>query len=323
MVFSVWAGIAAAVLLIRYAPRRPGTWVMVLAGVVVVTAARLSFPSSPFWYPVFDEDRTAAASRFRLTQEIMEAQPGVLEDALHGLEPERAGVIDLYAITFAPYAEEDVFRRESRLVADVMADRFDAAGRTVQLLNHQETATTLPWATPLNLQRTIARVAKVMNPQEDVLFIHLTSHGGADGKLAARMRPMDLDPVTPAALRQWLDDAHVRYAVISVSACYSGSWIAPLSGDGTLVMTAADAEHTSYGCGHLSELTYFGRAVYDEALRNTRSFEQAHATARTVIERREQEAGKSDGYSNPQISVGPGIRAVLGRLEARLDEGGR
>jgi len=48
------------------------------------------------------------------------------------------------------------------------------------------------------------------------------------------------------------------WRVISVSACCSGSWIAPLAGDTALVMTAADADHTSYGCGRRSELTFFG-----------------------------------------------------------------
>jgi hypothetical protein len=84
-------------------------------------------------------------------------------------------------------------------------------------------------------------------------------------------------------------------------------------------MTAADAQHTSFGCGRRSELTFFGRAVFDEQLRNTRSFEQAFAAAVPVIRQREDEAGKDDGFSNPQISVGEKIRPVLRELEARLD----
>ena len=107
-----------------------------------------------------------------------------------------------------------------------------------------------------------------------------------------------------------------------MSACYSGSWIEPLASPTTLVMTAADAEHTSYGCGARSELTFFGRALFDEQLRVTRSFEQAHAAARAAIERREREAGKSDGYSNPQIRVGEGgIRDVLHRLALQIEGG--
>ena len=125
------------------------------------------------------------------------------------------------------------------------------------------------------------------------------------GSPPADWPPIALDPVTPAELRSWLDAAGISYRVVSVSACYSGSWIAPLAGPNTLVMTASDAEHTSYGCGRRSELTYFGRALYDEQLRHhTLSFERAMAAARPLIEQREIEAGKSDGYSNPQIALG-------------------
>jgi hypothetical protein len=86
-------------------------------------------------------------------------------------------------------------------------------------------------------------------------------------------------------------------------------------------MTAADATHTSYGCGRLSELTFFGRAVFDEELRKTRSFEAAFAAAVPVIRQREIEAGKEDGFSNPQISVGEKIRPLLADLTRRLDTG--
>ena len=107
---------------------------------------------------------------------------------------------------------------------------------------------------------------------------------------------------------------------MSISACYSGSWIAPLADDDALLMTAADAEHTSYGCGRLSPLTFFGRAMYDELLRTqTRSFTEAHAKARELILQREQEAGKDDGYSNPQISVGSRIAPMLEALRQRLE----
>ena len=58
--------------------------------------------------------------------------------------------------------------------------------------------------------------------------------------------------------------------------------------------------------------------MYDEQLRHTWSFEQAHAASRKLIEQREKAAGKEDGYSNPQISVGPRIRERLKALEARL-----
>lgn len=252
-----------------------------------------------------------------LTDDTIARQARLLDAALHAVRPPQAGRVNVYAATYAPNASEDVFMRESATVAKTMRERFGADGRLVELVANRATTDTLPWGTPANLRATIARMAAVMDRDRDVLFLHLTSHGGRDGKLANDTWPLKTDPVTPAMLKQWLDDAGVRWRVISVSACYSGSWIAPLAGDGTLVMTAADAEHTSYGCGKRSPLTFFGRAMYEDALRETWSFTEAHAKARKLIEVREKEAGKDDGYSNPQISEGDGIHAVLTRLAAQ------
>jgi hypothetical protein len=128
-----------------------------------------------------------------------------------------------------------------------------------------------------------------------------------------------VDTVSPGELRAALDKAGIRHRVVAISACFSGGWIGPLASDTSLVMTAADATHTSYGCGRLSQLTFFGRAMFDEQLRKTHSFERAFAAAVEAIKRREVEAGKPDGFSNPQISVGERIRPLLRALEQRLD----
>jgi hypothetical protein len=285
-----------------------------IAMLVQIACLAITMAARPadFWYA---ERHDEEPRQLALTQETMEAQPRMLSEQLNALQPQRPGKVDMYALTFAPYYE-DVFRRESAMVAQVMTQRFDTKGRTLQLVNHPDTARQIPWATPINLQRAIARIAQVMDRDEDILFIHMTSHGAANGHLATQFAPLSVPWLTPQQLKQWLDEAGIRHRVISVSACYSGSWIAPLANDDTLVMTAADADHTSYGCGSKSDLTFFGRAMYDEQLRtNTLSFEQAHAAARKIILQREQEAGKTDGYSNPQISAGPAIHAQLARMQ--------
>jgi hypothetical protein len=161
-----------------------------------------------------------------------------------------------------------------------------------------------------------------MDKEQDILVVYLTSHGASDFRLEASQWPPDAQPLTPAALRKMLDASGVKYRVIAISACYSGGWVEPLASATTLVMTAADAQHTSYGCGTKSELTFFGRAVFDEQLRrNTRSFEDAFTQAVPVIREREEKAGKADGFSNPQLEVGARIRPVLAQLQARLDRG--
>ena len=329
----LWFVLGAMVLLWREAPRRLVAQFAVVVYGVLSAALQITTPEARFWIARADltagadadgssrteADRSDRGTPLTLSQELIEAQTLTLPTALDALTPGRPGVVDLYAITFAPYADEDVFSREVTLVSELMRSRFDARQRVVQLQNHARSVAELPWATPLNLKRAIQRVAAVMNREEDILFIHLTSHGARDGQLAASFEPLAVDSVTPQQLSAWLDEAGVRYRVISVSACYSGSWVAPLSGPGTLVMTAADADHTSYGCGSLSPLTFFGRAMYDEQLRRTHSFEEAFAAVRPVIEQREKEAGKTDGYSNPQMAVGAAIHGPLRSLQQRLD----
>ncbi len=295
---------------------RAGACIAIALGV----AAHVMIAPNAFWTSTSGEQEQAddsGAPALRFTQEIVEEQEPLLDAQLAALAPQRPGVIDIYTITFAPYEGEEVFRRESRMVSEVMAKRFGTAGRGVQLLNHRDHLTDMGWATPLNLQRAISSIAETMDRAEDILFIHLTSHGAANGELAANFWPLDVDSVMPADLKQWLDEAGIQYRVLSISACYSGSWIAPLAGDGTLIMTASDADHTSYGCGRKSELTFFGRAMYDEQIRSkTLSFEEAHAAARVVIKKREEDAGKDDGYSNPQIKVGSVIGPYLKRMQA-------
>jgi hypothetical protein len=311
----IWMVLAQLVLLWRGGDRRHGP--MAIAMLAVVASWVLFYAARPaeFWYPVEPQQAKDARPYLRLTQQLMEAQPQLLARGLARIKPQRAGSTDLYAITFAPY-EADVFRNESGVVAQVMASRFHADGRVLELVNHAGAVATLPWATTLNLRRAIQRFAQVMDREEDILFIHLTSHGARDGELAANFWPLEVEPLHPAELKQWLDEAGIRNRVISVSACFSGSWIEPLANEDTLVLTAADAQHTSYGCGRKSDLTFFGRAMYDEQLRShTLSFEQAYQAARQVIERREQEAGKDDGFSNPQMRVGANIRARLAALQ--------
>lgn len=254
-----------------------------------------------------------------LSQAVFESQQKVLSDALATLAPERPGVVDVYGLVYAPYASENVFMREADMVAKLLETRFDAAGRTVQLVNHATTAETLAWATPHNLERAMDALARRMDRHNDLLVVYLTSHGASDFQLAAEHWPLSVESLTPQRLRAALDRAGIRHRVIAVSACYSGGWVAPLATDTTLVMAAADADHTSYGCGRLSALTFFGRAVFDEQLRHTLSFEKAFAAAVPVIRLREVEGGKPDGFSNPQIQVGEQIRPVLKAVEQRLE----
>lgn len=287
-----------------------------LIGIIAITAWQ--FPDRP-WHEDYANARGRERPRLELSQEIFETQQALWRAAVDGLAPQRPGVPDVYGLVYAPYAAQDVFLRESNMVAQVLASRFDAQGRVLQLVNNPATTSSLPWATPLNLRRAVAALGARMDRDNDVLVVYLSSHGASNHRLSSSHGPLHMADIGPGELRSALDEAGIRHRVIAISACYSGGWIAPLAGSDTLVMTAADATHTSYGCGARSELTFFGRAMFDEQLRKTHSFEQAFAAAVPLIRRREDEAGKPDGFSNPQISVGEGIKPLLRSLAQRLD----
>jgi hypothetical protein len=263
-------------------------------------------------------------SFFQPNDEVLAAQPRLIDEALAALQPSVPQRVTVYVVTYVPHGGLSVYKRESEVVAKTMAERFDAGRRTVQLVLNPETTTTLPWATLPNLQRTLESVAEVMDRDKDVLFLHLGSMNASDGRLAVEAGALRLAPLTPEMLKAWLDEAGIRWRVISISACASGGWVAPLAGDGTLVMSATDATSQSPGCQVLEPLTLYGEAMYQEALHKTWSLEQAHALARRQIAAWEAESGRADRRSDPQISGGAGIRDVLARLaRERQQTGGK
>lgn len=330
-VLTLWMLATLVVVSARFIQSRWRTAAFSVAMAAVIGVGMWQFQDQP-WEPdvqaladasaetaaAADEAQAPEPVPLALTQAMFEEQQTLWQQQVDALAPERPGVVDVYGLVFAPYADENVFRRESTMVSSLLEERFDAQGRVLHLLNHAETADTHAWATPENLQRAIAALAARMDREHDLLVVYLTSHGARDHALAASHWPLQVAPATPEMLRAALDAAGIRNRVIAVSACYSGGWIEPLATDSTLIMTAADATHTSYGCGRLSELTFFGRAVFHEQLRQTHSFTEAFAKAVPLIQQREVEAGKADGFSNPQIRVGKQITPVLQALEQRL-----
>lgn len=294
------------------ASRRAQTTIIV--GLLMVAAfSSWQFEDRPWRADDAGQD-TGAHETLTLSQEVFADQQALLAENLAAVQPRQTGRVNVFGLVYAPYAQS-VFVRESSMVAGVLQERFGAQGHVLQLVNHPSVTESIPWATNQNLQASLQALAAQMDLERDVLVVYLSSHGGADFKLATQHWPLEVAELTPQLLRNMLDDVGVRYRVIAVSACYAGGWIEPLADDNTLVMTAADATHTSYGCGSKSELTFFGRAVFDEQLRKSHSFEKAFAAAVPIIQQREIDGKKDDGFSNPQIAVGKGIRPVLLELE--------
>ena len=223
-------------------------------------------------------------------------QGALLADALDAV-PASTPAAELYGLTLAGDGQQSVFMREVDYVDNFLAERFAARGQ-ISLVNHRDHLADRPLATRENLKRAIARLAERSGP-EDLIFIYLTSHGSADHQLVLaqpRLALEDLPAEDLAALMQPLAD---RNKILVISACYSGGFIEPLKSPNTLVITAARADRVSFGCSEESDFTYFGRALFAEALQETSDIVQAFTLAQAKVAEREQ----ADHYqaSEPQI----------------------
>jgi hypothetical protein len=315
--FGAWWATALSVALFRLVRASALIRLRAVAyGLLVLVAPAYWIPAGPLWSRAYDAGSDAEASLGLVSESAFYAQQRLLAQALDALEPGRAGTEDVYVLTAALYASEDVFMKEVGVIADLLEERFDGHGRTVRLVNNPATLETLPIATMTSIRRALAAIGSRMNADEDVLVLYLTSHGSERHRLSVDLWPLELDPVDPAGLRKALDDAGIRWRVIVVSACYSGGYVEPLRDARTLVITASAARRQSFGCGSESDFTYLAKALFDEELRSSLSFEEAFARARETIAAREREQGFEP--SEPQIDVGTAIREKLRSLEARL-----
>jgi hypothetical protein len=242
-------------------------------------------------------------------QGALKRQPQLLERALAGLKAGRTGQLQLFFVSFAGWGPQAVFKREALAVRDLFDARFGTKGRSLALINHASTLGEIPLASTSNLDKALQHIGGLMSKEDDVLFLFLTSHGKKD--LFAVEMPADLPPddLSPSTLKGILDRSGIKNRVIVLSACHSGSFIPALADASTLVIAAAHADRTSFGCEDKREWTYFGDAFFNQALRQERSFERAFERAKRVIAR--WEAEQKLVQSMPQIAGGEALRARL------------
>jgi hypothetical protein len=205
-------------------------------------------------------------------------------------------------ISFGLSGEQDVFRSEATGAASVVASRFDGDPVIVRFNTMKKADATID-----TLAATLETTGKKIDSSTDVLFLILTSHGSPDGLdvTAGRRRTT----LTPSKLSNMLDRAGMRYKVVIISACYSGVFIPHLATADTLVITAADANHPSFGCEDRAKWTYFGDAFFNAALRQSATLKDAFTTVRSVILRRELRNGFEP--SHPQMAGGANVEPLL------------
>jgi hypothetical protein len=205
-------------------------------------------------------------------------------------------------VSFGLFGDQGVFRAEATGAAQVVAGRFETGAIDVQYNSKKGGSATIE-----ALAKSLQVAANRLDAERDVLFLILTSHGSPDG-LAIKAGRLT-QTLTPSRLADMLAKTGVRHKVVVISACYSGVFIPRLANPDVLVITAADANHSSFGCQDKAKWTYFGDAFFNVALRQAVSLRDAFLHARSLV--RERELREHFEPSNPLMAGGANVQPLL------------
>ncbi|WP_282348266.1 C13 family peptidase [Pseudomonas sp. PS01301] len=236
-------------------------------------------------------------------------QGRLLEQALAAVPPSTAA-IELYSLALAGDGKQSVFMREADYVTGMLASRFGAVGQ-ITLANHRDHLADRVMASRETLSRSVQTLAARSGP-EDLVFIYLTSHGTSEHELVLDQPRLQLGDLPADELAAVLAPLKGRDKVVVISACYSGGFIPALRDEKTLIMTASRADRVSFGCSEEADFTYFGDALFAQALNQTDDLQQAFELASRHVAEREI----ADNYeaSQPQIWAPKGVLAHWQRL---------
>lgn len=332
-----WTGAVAAILreiLVPY--KRPGLRAIGLVAVSVMAGvASPSFPlfvggnsdlsSYNVWewaYAKFyqtDRERENAPSIDVAAIEL--AQPSLLEAEVTKLKPEHKGKSDIYAIGIAGWSDQNVFVKELDGGLAALDSAMGLDRGVIRLVNHAETVEKWPIATRTNFASAVHSIAKIMNKEEDVLLLFITSHGGPNG-VALRLSGAANATLSPDNIATILEREGIKNRILIVSACYAGVFVTPLASPDSIILTAADDKNPSFGCSNERDWTYFGDALFNQNLGAGVSLEEAFANAKEKISK--WEARDDLPSSNPQGYFGPSLseklRSTLRTSEYRATE---
>ncbi len=238
-------------------------------------------------------------------------QNTLLQKAFKQVETGVEGASELYFLALAGYGKQDVFLKEVNALTEFFDTPEYAKGRILNLVNNFTTIDEKPLATVNALAMSLNEIEKKMNIDEDILFLYLTSHGSAEHEFNIQLSGLNLPDIPAKKLADVLNQTKIKWKVIFISACYSGGFIPLLENENTLIITAARHDRKSFGCGDLSEITYFAKAYFQEALPKSEDFISAFALAEQVVTKWEDEDFPDSEHSVPQISVGAGIEHQL------------
>jgi hypothetical protein len=247
------------------------------------------------------------------TEALLFDQSARIDQALAAITPAASAAPKAFFLGFAGVGNQKVFAQEITLASRVLSERYGMEGKGLSLLNDERDLQRAPLATVSGLKYALRGLAARMNVDRDVLFLAISSHGAQDPAIAVSNADLPLDDLTDEDLAEALEDSGIKWRAIIISACYAGGFIESLKDPRTIVITAAAADRTSFGCSNDRDLTYFGEAFYRDALPEARSLRDAFDKAKAAIAVRERREHVEP--SKPQAFFGTELEAKLAAMK--------
>lgn len=149
-----------------------------------------------------------------------------------------------------------------------------------------------------------AELARLAGQATDGCLVYFSSHGSGMGIIFGE------DILTPAGMARMIGAAcGNRPTVVVISACFSGVFVPTISGPNRMVLTAARADRSSFGCGQNDKYPYFDACML-ESLPGSTDFVALGRRAQACVAAREKAEGLTPA-SEPQLAVGGAMRPVL------------
>ena len=251
-----------------------------------------------------------------LNELVLYNQNDLLKRTWQGLKEQSTDSIDMYFLSVAGDGSQGVFRRETLAAKNYFDSKLSTDGRSMSLINSALTAKTHAMGTQTSIHKSLSAIANVMDNENDILFLYLSSHGSKDHELYLNSPKLSLDDLSANALSKMLEELPIKWKVIVVSACYSGGFIPELANDSTMIITSSSADNVSFGCEDNNEFTYFGEAFIKHSLPHALSFVDAFDHAKSLIRTKELEQDYE--HSEPQIYKPKGIVNHLKRWRSNV-----
>jgi len=157
------------------------------------------------------------------------------------------------------------------------------------------------------MRQEVSGMAQAAVDGRDIVVVMLTSHGSPDVLAVKTSANGPVSGVSADGVAEFLAPLNNDLQIIILQACFSGSLIDELRSPNRIIMTAAAADRSSFGCNPESDNTWFIRNL-NRAMGMGGSWQQVFARTQALVAQDEANVGVP--ASNPQSFVGNNMRGI-------------